>query len=159
MIFVCLGTKRFPFNRLLKQIDVLVEQELITDEVFAQIGHSTYIPKYYEYVDFLTPKEYKEKINEANIVITHGGVGSIISALKARKQVIGVPRKYELGEHADNHQFQIVELFYEQGYIKKVIEMEELERAINDCKVKPINKSFHSDGKIVDIIENFIENS
>lgn len=158
MIFVCVGTKRFPFNRLLKQIDLLIEKKLITDKVFAQIGHSSYFPRYYEYTDFLSPVEYKEKLNQASIVISHGGTGALISALKAGKQVIGVPRRQELGEHSDNHQFQIVNFLSEQGYIKKVDDMNELYSAIIQLKKDPIQKKFKGKGKIIEIIDDFIMN-
>lgn len=159
MIFVCVGTKRFPFNRLLKQIDILIEKDVIKDKVFAQIGHSTYKPMYYEYIDFLTPKEYNKILNKASIVISHGGTGSIVKALKAGKQVIGVPRRQEFGEHSDDHQFQIVNLFSELGYIRKVEKIEELEYAIQDILTNPITKRFRSDGRIIEIIEDYIENS
>lgn len=45
MIFVVLGTQKFPLNRLLKEIDDLVGSGKITEPVFAQIGWSDYIPQ------------------------------------------------------------------------------------------------------------------
>lgn len=159
MIFVCLGTKRFPFNRLLNQIDILIENGEIEDRVFAQIGNSTYLPKYYEYTQFLSPKEYAEIVKQAEIVISHGGTGAIISALKAYKQVIAVPRREKLGEHSDDHQLQIVELFSKQGLIKSVLEMKDLKQAIDDIKTNPITKKFESNGRIIEIIDEFIINN
>lgn len=157
MIFVCLGTKRFPFNRLLKQIDLLVEQNEIKDQVFAQIGRSTYIPKNYEFSEFLSPDEYTKKVNQSGIIITHGGTGSIIKGLKAGKQVIAVPRREKYGEHSDDHQLQIVDFFYDQGYILRVDEMSDLDRAIKNILANPITKKFQSEGRIIEIIDSFIE--
>lgn len=156
LIFVCLGTKRFPFNRLLIELDKLIEEKKITEIVIAQIGHSTYIPQNFEYKRFMDPDEFENNMKNADLVITHGGTGSIIKALKAEKQVIAVPRLYKFGEHSDDHQLQIVNLFDELGYIRKVNEMENLFATINDIRNNPIKKKFKSDGKIIEIIENFI---
>lgn len=159
LIFVCLGTKRFPFNRLLKQIDLLIENNEIQDEVFAQIGNSTYEPKNYKYSRFLTPDEYLEKVKESDIIISHGGTGSLINGLRAGKQVIGVPRRAKYGEHSDDHQLQIVEFFAEQGYIRKIDDMDELGYVLKDIAKNPITKKFHGKGRIIEIIDEFILNS
>lgn len=159
LIFVCLGTKRFPFNRLLKQIDKLIENGAIEDEVFAQIGNSTYLPQNFKYTHFLSPEDYEEKLNQSDIVISHGGTGAIIKALKANKQVIAVPRREKLGEHSDDHQLQIVELFSKQGLIKSVLEVDDLQQAIKDIVKNPIIKKFDSKGKIIEIIDDFIMNN
>ena len=45
MIFITVGSQKFQFNRLLEQIDLLIENKIIKEEVFAQIGSSDYIPK------------------------------------------------------------------------------------------------------------------
>ena len=66
MIFVTLGTQKFQLNRLLKQLDKYIEQGQITDKVIAQIGYSDYLPKRYEYIDFLNKTEFDEMI-EAHI--------------------------------------------------------------------------------------------
>ena len=58
MIFVTLGTQKFQLNRLLKQLDRYIEQGKITDKVIAQIGYSDYLPKRYEYVEFLNKSEF-----------------------------------------------------------------------------------------------------
>jgi UDP-N-acetylglucosamine transferase subunit ALG13 len=136
-----------------------VEKNEITDKVFAQIGQSTYKPKHYNYTDFLTSNEYTEKVNKANLIITHGGTGAIIKGLKAGKQVIAVPRRVTFGEHSDDHQLQIVELFTDQGYVWRVDEMGELLEVINKSKTTPIIKRFQRDGKIIDIIDDFISDN
>lgn len=157
MIFVCLGTRRFPFNRLLKQIDKSIENNEIKDKVFAQIGHSTYIPNNYDYTAFLSPEEYQKNVNAAQIIITHGGIGAIIKALKAGKQVIAIARREELGEHCDDHQLQIVDLFSELGYIRKVNKLEELGGVVESLVSNPVTKKFIGDGRVVEIIDDFIK--
>ena len=88
MILVTLGTQKFQFNRLLKKIDEMIESGLIKEEVIAQTGFSTYIPKNYEYKDFFDKDEFKNIIEKTDIVITHSGVGTIIKSLGFNKPVI-----------------------------------------------------------------------
>ena len=82
MIFITLGSQKFQFNRLIKAIDELIEKKRIQDEVFAQIGYSDYEPKNYNYKHFLDRAEFSAVIQRADIVITHGGTGAIIGAVK-----------------------------------------------------------------------------
>ena len=92
MIFVTLGSQKFQFNRLLIEIDRLVEEGKITEEVFAQTGYSDYEPKNYEYKNFLDRDEFSDIMGKCDKVITHGGTGAIIGAVKKEKKVIAVSR-------------------------------------------------------------------
>ena len=71
MIFVSLGTQIFQMNRLLKELDRLVEIGEIKEPIFAQIGKSDYKPQHFIYKEFLTPEEYQEKVNAVDMIITH----------------------------------------------------------------------------------------
>ena len=81
MIFVTVGSRNYPFDRLFKKLDELYEEGALTDSLFAQTGTSSYQPKHYEYKDFISPEEFQERINEADIVVSHGASGSIMKAL------------------------------------------------------------------------------
>ena len=109
MIFITLGSQKFQFNRLLKAVDELNLKE----EIFAQIGYSDYIPKNFKYKRFMDRNEFSSYINKSDVIITHGGTGAIMGALKKGKKVIAVPRLSEYGEHVDDHQLQIIEEFKE----------------------------------------------
>lgn len=157
LIFVSLGTKRFQFNRLLKELDLLKQDSVIKESIFAQIGNSSYIPNSYSYERFISPQKYDDSIDKSNIVITHGGTGAIVKALKAEKQVIAVPRRKKYGEHSDDHQLQIVNFFEEQGYLYMVDNIKDLESTLKEIKEKPITKRFIGNGKVLDIIGDFIK--
>lgn len=124
MIFVTLGTQKFQLNRLLKLLDDLCRTQKIKEEIFAQIGHSDYCPMHYSYIDFLDKKIFEKKVKESSLVISHGGAGSIMSALKENKPVIVFPRLRKYKEHVDDHQLEIAgalskkKLFF---YAKKMI--------------------------------------
>lgn len=157
MIFVCLGTQIFQMNRLLQELDRLIENGEISESVFAQIGKSDYKPVHFEYKDFITPEEYQEKVNAADMIITHGGTGAIVKSLKAGKQTIAVPRLFKYGEHENDHQLQIIDFFLEGGFILKVTEMDELLPAIKQMKAHPIEKKFVGDGHVLDLVGDFID--
>ncbi|MCC8098050.1 MAG: hypothetical protein LIO44_05765 [Eubacterium sp.] len=55
MIFVTVGSRNYSFDRLFKKLDGLYEEGTLTDEMFAQIGTSTYMPKHFKYKDFISP--------------------------------------------------------------------------------------------------------
>lgn len=134
MIFVILGTQKFQFNRLLQMVDNLIEKKVITEPVFAQVGYSAYQPKYYEYRDFLPEQEFKEKIGSSRLVISHGGIGSMMSCLERGKRVIVVPRNMIHDEHIDNHQYQLASLFKRRGHILMAENEKQLGRAVEEIE-------------------------
>ena len=119
MIFVSVGTQKFPFNRLLEKLDDLVRDGCIEDQIFAQIGLSDYKPQHYEYVDYLGKDDFDENLRQCDLVITHSGVATIVAALKCGKPVLVVPRLARYGEHVDDHQVEIADTFSEQNYVLK----------------------------------------
>lgn len=157
MIFVCTGTQVYQFDRLLKKIDELVQEGKIVDEIFAQTGASTYVPKYYSFKKFLSGDEFKEYQRKADLIISHGGTGALISALKLGKNIIAVPRLAKYGEHTDDHQLQIVEVLSEQGYIREVLDIDSLALVIFDALNNPINKKYDRESNVISIIESNIE--
>ncbi|BDG67025.1 glycosyltransferase family 28 [Enterococcus innesii] len=116
MIFVTVGTHEQQFDRVIKEIDTLVQNKTINDEVFVQIGYSTYIPTHCKWKEFLSYNEMQEKINTARIVITHGGPASFLSVLEKKKIPIVVPRRLCYGEHVNDHQLDFSLEIKNRGY-------------------------------------------
>ena len=140
MIFITLGSQKFQFNRLLKAVDDLVEEGAIQEEVFAQIGYSDYKPRNYEFKEFLDRDEFAEMEGKAEIVITHGGTGAIIGAVKKGKKVIAVPRLAKYGEHVDDHQLQLLKEFEKMEIIVACYDVTELENAYKIIRSKQLKK-------------------
>ena len=115
MILLIVGTQKFQFNRLLMTIDKLIDEKKITERVVAQVGNSDYKPVNYEFQDFFDSNKFDLLMDESTLIITHGGVGSIVSALKKNKKVIVVPRLKKYNEHIDDHQLEIVEEFKKEN--------------------------------------------
>ena len=111
MIFVVLGTQKFQCNRLLRVVDELVANGTVTEEVYAQRGHSDYTPQHYAYTDFMDKDSFEKKIGQCSLLITHSGVGTILSGIHHGKGVIVFPRLKKYGEHVDDHQLDIARAF------------------------------------------------
>lgn len=157
MIFVTVGSQKFQFNRLLIEIDRLIEERKITEEVFAQIGYSDYEPKNYKYKKFLDRDEFSNIIEVCDKVICHGGTGAIVNAVKSGKKVIAVPRLAELKEHVDNHQLQIVNEFNKMGFVLSVYgKISNLEKVIVESEEKKNKEYISNTGKIIESIEEYI---
>lgn len=132
MIFVTIGTQKFPFDRLLKKIDELIESGFIKEKVIAQIGNSAYCPRFYEYTDYIKERKFNEILGNSRIVITHGGVGTITKGLTMHKKVLIVPRLKKYNEHVDDHQIEIAEIFYKMKYAMMCRDMSNLESSIRE---------------------------
>ena len=157
MIFITTGSQKFQFNRLLKKVDDLVEKGVITEPVFAQTGYSDYQPVHYQYQDFLNREEFAEKMGQSTIVITHGGTGAIIGAVKKGKKVIAVPRLAKYGEHVDDHQLQLLKQFEEMNLISSCYEIENLEECIKKLPEQQFLAYQSNTQTIIDDIEIFLK--
>lgn len=136
MIFLVLGSQKFQMNRLLQKVDSLKEKGIITDPVVVQKGYSDYEPKHLISHDFLEKSVFEDYLEQADLILCHGGTGVIVTSLKKGKKVIAVPRDRRYGEHVDQHQFQIVKLFSKLGFIEGVLDVEELETALKNYQTQ-----------------------
>ena len=127
---------RVPFKTALRSVDSV---EDVVVEIHTDTGHTGY--------------------GEAppTGAITGDTTGAIIGAVKNGKKVIAVPRLYEYQEHVDNHQIQLINEFKELNFIEAAYEIDELEEAIDNIKIKKYNKYISNTRKIIDSIESFIE--
>ena len=159
MIFITLGSQKFQFNRLLQAVDELIDKGVIKGEVFAQIGYSDYKPRNYEYKEFLDRDEFASKEGKCEILITHGGTGAIIGAVKKGKKVIAVPRLAKYGEHVDDHQLQLIAQFKTQNLICGLTDCSELEDGLKFVKEHEFNGYQSNTGRIIECIDDFIINN
>lgn len=157
MTLVILGTQDKEFTRLLKMVEDEIKKGLIKGEVIVQAGQTKYKSKYMEILDLIPNTRFNKLIKEADLVITHGGVGSIISALKHNKKVIAVPRLSRYGEHVNDHQLEIVEEFSRLGYIKSAINKRELTKALEEIDSFEETKYKSNNNKMIKLIEDFID--
>ena len=160
MILVTLGTQDKKFTRLLEAIQKLIDKKVIKEKVVVQAGCSNdFKSKEMEIFDLIPMDEFDKLISECDILITHGGVGSIITGLKNNKKVIAAARLKKYGEHTNDHQLQIIENFAKEGYILSLNKFDELESILKNIKkFKP--KAYKSNtSKFIKIIEKEIDNN
>lgn len=161
MIFVTVGTHEQPFNRLVECVDKLVETGKINEEVFIQTGYSTYEPKYCKWSKLLPYQDMVKKVQDARIVITHGGPSSFIMPLQIGKIPIVVPRQKKYGEHVNDHQVEFCKNVAER--MKNIITIEnvnKLEQAIfdyNDIVAKMGNKISSNNEKFCNKFKKLVE--
>ena len=158
MIFVVLGTQDKKFDRLLKAIDKQIELGNIKDEVIVQAGNTKYESKNMKIFDLIPIRKFNEYIKSSKFVITHGGVGTILDAIKHDKKVIAVPRLQKYGEHENDHQLEITERFALDGYILTCKDLKKLDKCLEEIKTFKPKKYNGNNDKMIEIIENYIDN-
>ena len=113
MIFVALGTQDKQFKRILE----LAEKLNTSDRIVCQSGFTKYNSNKLELHEYFSNEDYVNNIKNADVVICHGGVGTILSCLSYNKKIIVVPRLKKYGEHQNDHQLQVAKVFNEKGHI------------------------------------------
>lgn len=157
MILVLLGTQNNSFHRLLEEIEKNIKDETIKEEVIVQAGYTKFQSHRMRIIDLMSKEQLERFQDEADLIITHGGVGSIISSIEKEKKVIAVPRIHEYGEHVNNHQKEIVKDFNDKGYIIGIEKVEDLKKAIINAKEFEPKKYQPNNEKMLKIIEEFID--
>jgi len=115
MILVTVGTQ-LPFDRMIRTIDAWAARRTRAD-VFAQIGPTDYRPQNIEFVPFLDADVCRKLIATCDAVVSHAGMGSILTALEMGKPIVVMPRRAELGEHRNDHQVATVRRLTVHGRI------------------------------------------
>ena len=156
MILVTLGTQDKSFKRLLEAIDKQVELGNIKDKIVVQAGCTKYESKNMEIFDLIPMEKFDDLIKSCDLLITHGGVGSIITGLKNNKTVIAAARLEKYKEHTNDHQLQIIENFSNDGYILSLDNFDELDKILEKAKKFKPKKYVSNTDKMIKIIEDFI---
>lgn len=127
-ILVLVGTDMHPFIRICEWADrwASLHQE---DHILVQHGY-TNPPEIARGVGILTPDALAEAISDAQVVITHGGPGTIAAVRAAGIIPVIVPRDPELGEHVDSHQLRFAAWAGEHGLGTVIVNIQDLDCAV-----------------------------
>lgn len=156
MILVTLGTQDKSFHRLLDSIQKEINCGNIKEEVIVQAGYTNYNSKDMQIFDLIPKDEYDELVKKADLIITHAGVGSIISGLKNNKKIIVGARLKKFNEHTNDHQLQILKNFSEQKYILALNDFNKLGDVLKKVKTFKPKKYISNTSNFVQIIEQYI---
>jgi UDP-N-acetylglucosamine transferase subunit ALG13 len=133
MIFLTVGTQ-FPFDRLVEAVDNICDNSLIDEEIFAQIGDSSYKPRNFKSVNSLDKHLFDGWMRKASGIISHAGVGTITMALDSKKPLLVMPRLKKYGEVVHDHQVAIAQKFEELGHMLVAYSEEELPGKLRELK-------------------------
>ena len=159
MILVTLGTQDKTFPRLLEAIQKQIDNGNIKDKVVVQAGSTKFESNDMEIFDLIDREQYAKLISECELLITHGGVGSIITGLKNSKKIIAAPRLEKYGEHTNDHQMQIIDKFSDAGYILPLYDFDKLDVVLKQTKKFKPKKYQSNTNKMIELIENYIDNN
>lgn len=152
LILALLGTNPYNFSRLAEAVDRYAGES--GEEIFIQLGHTDYLPQHAKYERFLNKDDLLKKVNEADIVITQGGFGSIADCLRENKKVVAVPRKPALKEAPDDQE-ELVRELEKLGRLLAVYEIEKLPETVE--KAKAFEPQRYGKHKIGILINQFIQ--
>jgi UDP-N-acetylglucosamine transferase subunit ALG13 len=95
-------------------------------------------------------------MSKCNLVLTHGGTGTIIRAIRYEKKVIAIPRLKIYGEHVDDHQIQVTKKLQELNHILTIEDLDEFEEKYHN--IYNINfEKFISNTQLIDSIRDYID--
>lgn len=124
MILVTVGTD-LPFDRMVRVVDAWAA-ETGREDVFAQIGEGGWKPKHIRFAEFLPPQEFSEYFASARVIVSHAGMGTILTALYRGKPILVMPKKASLGEHRNEHQTATARRMMEIGGVNVAFDEREL---------------------------------
>ena len=130
MIFVTVGAQ-MPFDRLIQAVDRWAGL-MQRNDVFAQIGTSDLQPEHLQWTARLDPIEFKAKMRDADLIISHAGMGSILTALELDRPILVLPRRGDLRETRNDHQIATAKWLSDQGTVTVAMDEHELSKRLND---------------------------
>ncbi|MCE5187081.1 MAG: hypothetical protein LLF76_13240 [Planctomycetaceae bacterium] len=158
MIFLTIGTQE-PFDRLIRSVDELVEEGAIADDVVGQTG-SGYRPMHFTSYPILDKSEFERCMEQSRFVISHAGMGSIITAVTLQKPMLVMPRLHKYREHVNDHQFHTALRFEELGVVVTARDKQELKEKLQVMPYfKPARRNCDTDTLIRRIADFLHEQS
>lgn len=154
MIFVITGVHEHGFDRLVREVDRLAGHRKIKD-VYIQTGFASYKPKYCDWSKAIDFYEFEQKMNKADVIISHGGAGCIAGALESGKPTILVPRLKRYNEHNNDHQLELTSALEKAGRVLVVYDIKDLEKIIERAWNFSPAPTF-GESKIANIVRNLL---
>ncbi|WP_379923405.1 glycosyltransferase [Erythrobacter sp. R86502] len=105
MIVVTVGMQ-LGFDRLIAAMDDLAPR--LGMPVIAQTGKGDYRPRNMEARVKIAPAEFETLVEQARLIVSHAGIGTVLTAARCAKPIVLFPRRADLGEHRNDHQLATV---------------------------------------------------
>jgi len=156
VIFLTTGTQ-LPFDRLVSTVDTWAARTGI--QGFAQIGTSSYVPTALQHQRFISQVSFEEHVNACSCIISHAGMGTIITALTYGKPAILMPRRFALGEHRNDHQLATARKLADRPFLRFIQEADELDAAYQELvSSAPVGEALspHADVQFISGLRSLI---
>ena len=156
MILITVGGQ-MPFDRLVQTVDNWAANHRDT-QCFAQIGPGGWRPIHMEWIEFLSPPVFREKLENANLVVAHAGMGTILSALDLGKRLIVLPRLGRLGETRNDHQVATAKRLKSMGLVEYALDEKDLIERLCNLKMIKSRKiiSPYANSSLIRVLRAFI---
>ncbi|NOZ73697.1 MAG: hypothetical protein GXP38_17700 [Chloroflexi bacterium] len=128
MIFCTVGTT--DFDPLVQAMDALAPT--LDESVIFQIGQGSYEPRHGRWFRFVPSLE--PYLEEASVVVAHGGFGTTVEVLQMGKPLVSVPNP----DRYDRHQEEILRHFAAEGYLIACFDLADLPAAIARARSTPL---------------------
>lgn len=157
MILLTVGTQ-LPFDRLIKLMDDIAPD--LDEEVIAQIGLGTFEPQHMTWHRIIEPVTFEKYVDQARFIVSHAGIGSLLTAERHNKPIILFPRTSYLGEHRNEHQMATATMISGRPGLAIASNEDQLRHAVHH---PPLNEggrpSFSSRDQICRVLGEFLNNS
>lgn len=156
VILVTVGAQ-MPFDRLIRAVDAWAAETGRTD-VFAQIGPGAWQPRHIEWTDFLSPADFRARVQRASLLVAHAGMGSILTALELGRPILVMPRRGDLMETRNDHQVATAVQFEKQGRVAVAMDEKALVQRLSTMDIRPGGApiSRHASPSLIHAIRSFI---
>lgn len=135
--FVSVGNATQSFGRLLDGVAAIAHE--LPQPVFVQSGSTPYHADGCEGAPFLAMSEFENRVARSTLLIMHAGAGSMITAVRAGKVPVVMPRRACHGEHVDDHQVEFARELLQAGRIVVAEEPVDLLSAVHEALARQGN--------------------
>lgn len=153
-VFATIGNARDPFPRFLEIVDEATRRAGLS--ALIQCGNTAYTPVHAEAIDFVSRTQFEELMRQAQFVVTHAGVGSVMTALRSGKVPIVVTRRKAAGEMVNDHQLQLAAELSSRGWCRVVDDVEELLKCFQNAPAPLPDVKHLSNQEMLDQVAQFI---
>jgi UDP-N-acetylglucosamine transferase subunit ALG13 len=158
LVFVTVGNATQGFLRLLEGVDSLAGRGLFGDDpVIIQRGNNPrFRASHCRQQDFFAPEEFIHMIDQAAVVICHGGEGTLMHLLQMGKVPVVVPRQKKYGEHIDDHQVELTRVLASEGRIIPAYELDGLPAAVNEARQRLLQPTPPVESGMIELVARAI---
>lgn len=144
VIFLTIGTQ-LPFDRLVRDVDRVSSQ--LDEAIVGQIGNGRYTPKRIEASAFMSPDQFEQCIAASRVVVSHAGIGTILTCLRLKKPLIAMARQAKLGEHRNDHQSATMAELASMNGLYPARDSDEILKYLRQDSLAPLENTYSAELK------------